>query len=113
MRRVAAPVDSASEVFLSCISIVQNNALKARLISIEPNVIAASTEFENAAATATLHTLQPQLNVGGIVSVKEMSTTYEMRMVKQGTPGRAYYDKLMASPLHGYVLFVVNESYLL
>lgn len=101
MRRIAQPLDSAADVFAACVSIVKSNELKGRLHSVVGTITAAEAEFEVAATNANLHNLATQADVAGVVSIKEMSEVYEYRMVRAGTPGRLFYDKLMSSPSHG------------
>lgn len=101
MRKLDKPVYDSGQVFLTCISRVKDAGLKARLTSIEPNVTAAANAFDTAASMAMLHQLQPQDNVGGIVSKDEMTKVYTQRMAKKDAPGRQFYDKLLAAPAYG------------
>jgi hypothetical protein len=100
MRKLTKPVDDPGIVFRTCISRVKNVDLKSRLTAIEGAVEAAAKAFDNAASTTTLHTLLPQNDVNG-VTIKEMSDVYTNRMAKKDTPGRLFYDKLLAAPEHG------------
>ena len=100
MRKVARPTDPAMGVFLTCISKIRNEDLKSRLTSVATNIADAETAFENAAAVARLHTLHTHSDVGGRVSGQEMSDVYDLRMAKQETPGRPFYDKLIAAVTH-------------
>lgn len=101
MRKLPKPNDAPAEVFQTCISRVDNASLKARLTSVEPNVVAAASAFEASVSTTMLHTVVPQDDVGGVVTKKEMSDVYTQRMAKQNAPGRPIYDKLLAAPAHG------------
>ncbi len=101
MRKLVIPSDDPSEVFRACVSRVKDADLKARLTSVEGNVVDAAVAYEAAASTAVLHTLPQQSNVGGVVSTAEMTNVYKLRMVKKDAPGRPVYDRLMAAPTHG------------
>lgn len=101
MRKLQKPDDDPGEVFLTCISRVRNQNLKARLTSVEPNIVAAADAFEAAVSATMLHTVVPQHNVGGVVTKEEMSAVYTQRMAKQDAPGRPIYDRLLAAPTFG------------
>lgn len=101
MRKLDKPTDNARQVFRDCISIVDNDNLKTRLESVELNVEVAAIAFDNAATTATLHTIPRIDNVAGVVTKNEMVDVYDYRMVREKTPGRLIYDKLRALPKHG------------
>ncbi len=101
MRKLSKPKDSPVKVFQTCISRVSNTSLKARLTSVEPNVIAAASAFETAVSATMLHTMEPQDGVPGVVTKKELSDVYTLRMAKQDAPGRPIYDKLLAAPVYG------------
>lgn len=98
MRKLALPELEAGPTFLTCISRVQNAALKARLISIEPHIIQAESDYRNAAQAKVLHTIAPQDHVNGVVTNAEMVAIYDNRMAKSGSPGRSTYDQLKAVP---------------
>jgi hypothetical protein len=100
MWKLERPVIDAGSTYRTCISRVKNALLKVRLEAMEPRVIEASTAFEAAAATATLHTLARSALVGRVTSA-EMSDVYTYRLAKKGAAGRAIYDELMAAPAHG------------
>lgn len=100
MRKLDKPNDNAGDVYQTCIDIVKNKSLKARLRSIKPDIEAAAVAYDTAASAVSLFML-PQVDNVGRVSKAEMSDIYEYRMVKQGTPGRLIYDRLLAAPLHG------------
>jgi hypothetical protein len=99
MRKLTKPSEDPSAVFLTCISKVRDANLKARLTSVEQDIVKAAEAFEKAATLGTLHSLaaQPTENV----TQEEMSGVYEYRMVPKDSPGRPFYDKLLASPPHG------------
>ena len=101
MRKIPKPVDEAKQVFIETISRIQNANLKARLSAVDHLVEAASNEFELAASNASLHSIPSHDTIGGTVSGEEMIAVYTGRMAKKDTPGRPFYDRLMAAPAHG------------
>jgi 5-methylcytosine-specific restriction endonuclease McrA len=101
MQKLPKPIDSPLEVFQTCISNIQNDNLKTRLTSVEANIVVAAAEFDTAATQAKLHTLVTQTTVNGVVTRDEMSDVYDFKMARKNTPGRPFYDKLMAAPVYG------------
>lgn len=88
VRPLPKPRDDPLDVFLTCISKVRDADLKARLSSIELAIVRAAKSFEAAVLHTTLHKLVKQASIGGLVTVKEMSDMYDLRMAKKGAPGR-------------------------
>jgi hypothetical protein len=84
MRKLPLPTDDPSHVFLTCISRVADQAFKARLTAIEPDIVSASTNYRAAGVTATFHTIIAQTHVGA-----------------QITAGRPTYDKLKTTSPQG------------
>jgi hypothetical protein len=103
MRKLDKPPHHPSEVFLTCISRVRNQELKARLEAVEPQIAAAATVFNTAATNARLHTIPTQTTIGGPVRVTkdEMVAVYDSRMVPKESPGRRIYDEIITAPAHG------------
>jgi hypothetical protein len=103
MRKLDKPPHNPGEVFLTCISRVRNQELKARLEAVQSHIAAAATAFDTAAATAQLHTIPTETTVGerGHVTKDEMVAVYELRMVPKDSPGRSIYDEIITAPIHG------------
>jgi 5-methylcytosine-specific restriction endonuclease McrA len=103
MRKLAKPPHPPGEVFLTCISRVRNESLKARLEAVEPYIIAAATAFDVAATNVQLHTIPTHSDVGGRVRVTkdEMVAVYDGRMVHKESPGRQIYDEIITAPAQG------------
>ncbi len=100
MIKLDRPVEEAGDVFSTCISRVRDAKLKARLGGILQLVVAASAEFDDAAAHTQLHQIVPQGMVG-LVTQAEMEVVYTQRMAKKGAPGRDIYDALFNSAPQG------------
>lgn len=101
MRKLNKPAENPEEVYLKCISKIQNANLKNRLTACKNLVIEASQEFENKVSTLQLHTINRETIINGNVTAKEMEDIYTLRMARKDTPGRALYDKILAAPAHG------------
>lgn len=101
MRNLAKPPHAPGDVFLTCISRVRDEGLKARLEAVEPHVVAAARAFDRAAAHAQLHTIPTHTTVGGLVTKQEMVDVYDYRMVKKEQPGRHIYDEILTAPSQG------------
>jgi hypothetical protein len=101
MQKLPLPSFTAAHAFSTCISRIKNKDLKNRLSSIEATVIAAAADYEEAADANTLYQIVSTKNVDNVVTAKEMSDVYDLRMVKNGGPGRPIYDKLISAPEHG------------
>ncbi|MHA6879239.1 HNH endonuclease [Ralstonia pseudosolanacearum] len=96
MIKLEPPDIDAGEVFAQCISRVRDRALKARLESIETDIIQASDTFADLAAQVRLYEFVRAAVVGGVVTTAEMEAVYNQRMVPKTAPGRTAYDKLMS-----------------
>lgn len=96
MIKLKPPDLDAGDVFALCISRVRNAALKARLVSVAPDVIQASNTFEDLATQVRLYEFVREAVIGGVVTTSEMESVYTQRMVPKTAPGRTAYDKLMS-----------------
>lgn len=98
MRKLTKPDDDPGETFRLCISKVKSSILKARLESVEKEIVAAAEQFEEAALDIQLCSFPSDETVGFDITAKEMKAVYN-RMVNG--PGREVYDKILSSPSHG------------
>jgi 5-methylcytosine-specific restriction endonuclease McrA len=101
MRKLAKPSEHAEEVFLLCISRVQNSTLKTRLSNCKDLITEAAEEFDKKVTKGLLHTIHLESLVNGDLTAKELEDVYTLRMVGQGSPGRSLYDKLKLTPTYG------------
>lgn len=101
MIKLDPPDLDAGAVFALCISRVRDPALRARLVSIAPDVVRASDTFANLAAQARLHEFVREAIIAGLVTASEMEAVYTQRMVPRTAPGRAVYDVLMSQARSG------------
>jgi 5-methylcytosine-specific restriction endonuclease McrA len=100
VKRLPKPVEQADDVFDLCISKVRRAALKQHLSAAKRTVAASARTYDVAATAAQLHTFPRLPNVNG-VSIEEMEAVYTSRMARKGAPGRAIYNKLLATPPFG------------
>ena len=101
MKTVKKPNISARDTFQTCISIVKNPDLKARLNACENLITGAETEFDTKIRTKNIHTIKKEDVVNGNVTAKELVNVYTQRMAKKDVPGRIIYDKLISAPKFG------------
>ena len=105
MRFLAPPTDEnaqpfeAGEVFETCVSMVKNTALRAKLRAVRPEVKTAAADYDDKAASSRLFQTARHNAVGG-VSGAEMVQVYTGRMVPKTSTGRAIYNRIMASPVN-------------
>jgi hypothetical protein len=91
--------DKAEDVFLGCISKVKDKGLKAKLTTIKADIVKQDRDFVRAGGKAKYFELPSHTTVGA-VTLKEMVAVYDQRMVPLSSPGRVYYDKIMALATH-------------
>lgn len=101
MKSLNKPTYDSKGTFSTCISIVRDANLRARLIACENLIVQAETEFESKITTGNIHTISKEKIVNGNVSTEDLEKVYTQRMAKKGVPGRAIYDKLISAPKLG------------
>src|SRR5215469_13437287 len=98
MWTVERPTFDASETFKTCISHIKNAGLRKRLISVEPTIAAAASDYEAKADARALNLIATAQTVAGIVTKDEMVGVYDQRMAGKNSPGRAIYDQIKLLP---------------
>ncbi|MCK5016358.1 MAG: hypothetical protein KAS32_04725, partial [Candidatus Peribacteraceae bacterium] len=101
MKKLDKPKYKARDTFLTCISIVRNRDLKARLNACEDVIVEAETEFDSKVTKGEIYSIRKEEVVNGNVTAKELEKVYTDRMVKKDKPGRHIYDKLISAPTLG------------
>lgn len=105
MRPLPPPTDhdaqpfSAGDVFETCVSMVKNLALRARLLAVRSDVETEAADYDAKAAGAQLYRKQRHDHVRA-VSGDEMVKVYTLRMVPKTSKGRPTYDRIMLAPAH-------------
>lgn len=95
MKNINKPDLNAKEVFLDCISKVNDDYLKTKLMSIQDIIQSSENIYETSVIQNILHTL-PKNNTVGTVTKEEMKKVYTYRMVHKEQPGRRYYDEILS-----------------
>lgn len=101
MRKLAKPNDIPPKAFLDCISKIRKKELKDRLLALKDLISEATVEFDSKVTTGQLHTVIREPLVNSNVTAKELMDVYNFRMVKKGSPGRKYYDRIFVSAPKG------------
>lgn len=100
MRKIKKPEFGVKDVFSDCITIVENEELKIKLQGIIPNLISAEQDFEEKIKCNEIHQVNVNKHIGH-VNADEMKSVYNSRFVRKETPGRKYYDQLLAAAPNG------------
>ncbi|MEW1776182.1 hypothetical protein [Streptomyces sp. NPDC086777] len=107
---LSPPTISAREAYLSCLTKIQDAELKENFTEATDSIEEAADRFAEHATLRDLHTLnpiafQPENNGLGvplkITSDDLSSKLYDQRMAKDGSPGRAIYDRIKLAPENG------------
>lgn len=89
----------AVDVYELCISRVRRNTERNRLKSLSQEIKRAAAKYDDAAARAELHTI-PAFYCVGEQYKRDMTLTYESRMVHKQQPGRIVYDRILNNASH-------------
>lgn len=105
MWKIEAPSHSVDVVFSQCISRTLAST-RAKLVAAQPSAVSASTKYQLAAASGTIHKLRAQDFESPLIESSELRNTYTNRMAAKKGPGRAVYDELKSQcticPLCGH-----------
>jgi 5-methylcytosine-specific restriction endonuclease McrA len=102
---VDRPPFNAGKTFAACISRVQNEDLKRRLVAIADYVKAEAASYAERAESAELHLTAQTAGVAGSVTTDEMVSVYDQRMAGKKGPGRHVYDAIKLLPKQGICPF--------
>lgn len=101
MKKIAKPIFKVREVFLECISTVNNATLKTNLTDCVDILEDAETDFESKFLLNNIHQINQNSVITAPIGKKEMKTVYDYRMRQTEIPRREYYDKLFSSAPYG------------
>lgn len=102
MKKLMKPTDSfgnpfnARNVYALCVSDTENDKLKQRYIAASVDIENAARDFDMAAERIALHSIPRGQTVGSLTK-KELINVYTYRMLNRARPGRAVYDRIIAS----------------
>jgi 5-methylcytosine-specific restriction endonuclease McrA len=97
MKYLKKPTDNAKDVFLTCISKVQNPELKSALTKLAPAIVTISNEYEGLATKHSLHKVRQQKRFSAPITIAEIIKVYTQRMVPADTPGHEIYNRIKAN----------------
>jgi len=106
MRYLSLPKDDKADpykpqdVFATCVAMVKNADLKARLEAISGDIEKASKAYDLAANAKTLYLTPLTANVRKVIA-EELVKIYTLRMVPKKAKGRPVYDQIMSIPVNG------------
>jgi 5-methylcytosine-specific restriction endonuclease McrA len=101
MRRLPVPTDTCIATFRTCVARVGDAGRKARLTSVESDIVRKAADYVAAAHVAALHTFPQATGVAHIVSDVELQNLYSRQLVIQETPARLVYDRLLSAAPSG------------
>lgn len=106
MRYLSLPKDDkdnayvTQDVFDTCVAMVKNAALRARLEAIRADIEKAADDYNSAAIAKTLYLTPLTAKVRNVVA-EELVKVYTLRMVPKKAKGRPVYDQIMSIPVNG------------
>jgi hypothetical protein len=101
MISIPKPTIKAKEVFIECISTVDNSQLKQDYTDCQDIIENAEEEFDEKFPLYEIHQIPQNLTILGGIGKEEMKKVYTYRMVKIGMPGNKYYNILKSLAPHG------------
>jgi len=101
MRTIPKPVVTAKEVFLDCVSTVDNAILKKQYQDCVDTIEIAEADFETKFPNYQIYQILRNLIVLGAIGKDQMKPVYDYRMVKPGMPGNKYYNQIKSAAPHG------------
>lgn len=105
MKRLPRPSNSdgtpmvAGDVYDLCVSMVDSDELRERLIAIRPQVVASSIEYDSH-GDVRHHFRHAVHDFVGAVTCDELKKVYTQRMVPKKSKGRRIYDRIISIPAH-------------
>jgi hypothetical protein len=108
MWTIGRPAFSVSDVFDVCIERLQGADHKSRMRGIATMIHAAEADFDTRSTAGQGHLIVQTGNLSGangVVAAKEMTQLYDRHVARATSKGRASYDKIMASAVHGQCPF--------
>jgi hypothetical protein len=95
------PEFQVREVFLECISSVNNKSLKKDLEDCTKLLELAEADFESKFFSLQIHTIKPSKTITSKIDKVEMVKVYTDRMVQKEIPRKKYYSSIKLSAPYG------------
>ena len=101
MWKLDKPTHDVVTIFKNCVNGKRDENLKNNFLTCTDYVKNSTIELESKFLNNNIHNVNPLHSVYEHVPKDEWKKLYEGRFVQKGSPGREYYDKLLAIPNHG------------
>ncbi len=100
MRTIPKPTVNAKDVFLDCVSTVDNAILKKQYEDCADLIETAEADFEIKFPSHQIYQIVQHLVVLAPIGKDQMKPVYDYRMVKPGMPGNKYYNQIKSAAPH-------------
>lgn len=97
MRRIPKPTEQVKDIYSTCVAGFRDSPLKNKLVKALDEVVKESKKFEVKAASNTLHKIKKIKRFKSGASAKQMISVYSTKMARKKSPGRDFYDQILAS----------------
>jgi hypothetical protein len=101
VRKLGRPAHDAKSTLELCASILDDASQSKRLLSVSTEIQNAELEYAKNGSAALLYQIPTAKTIGGLVSVKEMSTLYKGTLSRKGSRARRIYDEIKLLPADG------------
>jgi hypothetical protein len=101
MRTLAKPQHAAGDVLTECIENMEDQTLKTSLEALATYISEAEARYESAASGGLLYAVPQELALEHGVTAADMVRVYSNRFARKRSPGRRFYDAIMAEAPHG------------
>lgn len=106
--------NEARDIFRQCFLGYRDQDLKQRMKDAIPLIHESEVLYRSVSVNHKWCSLNQSDTVGGYVTKDEMIDLYDNKLVKQGSPGRGFYNKIKASAEHNLCpLCLISEVYTL
>jgi HNH endonuclease len=110
MKRLLKPTTTSRDVFLSCVSGIDSNITKTKVLSAYSAFADAEIRYEMAGKSATLSYLGVNQNLIKGVDAELWRKLYTQYMVPEEKPGRRHYDEILVSANGRCPLCIVGHA---
>lgn len=100
MKTILKPALNARDVFLDCVSTVNDAILKQQYEDCADTIEIAEADFEAKFPNHQIYQIPQNLIVLGTIGKTQMKPVYDYRMVKPGMPGHKYYNQIKSAAPH-------------
>lgn len=101
MKSIPKPTEKAKDVFLECVSTVNDPFLKQQYIDCGDMIETAEADFDEKFPNHEIYQIAQNLTIKGNIGKAEMKIVYDYRMVRSDMPGNKHYNKIKISAPFG------------